>query len=566
MNGNEIRRVVRSWPAWVVLVIQVITIIVSVTPSIDNFTRFVFMMVGPAACVLLFVLWLLLGSRLGLLERFIHLGIACSLYVLVYLFVHPTMGVAMWIYGVPLTMAAITIGLILSRSWQMPFRVGVVTVLLLAMWFPFVLVRLEGFKGNYLPEFAWRWAPRNEPPIEDLSDPGSWKVVESEWPRFRGPGGDGRVTGFETELNWKMTQPSVRWRVPIGPGWSSFASVSGRLFTQEQRGDKELVTCYDADTGSLVWQSVHDDRFSDVVSGAGPRATPTFVAGRLYTFSAKAVLKCLDAESGDLIWQRDLMKEVGAALPVWGFSGSPLVIEEVVIVYAGGKGDNGLVAYKAESGKPVWQVASGGMNFSSPQRVVFSGQELVLFGNSNGLMALEPTTGKRVWGYQPEAWRGPAICQPQQIDDTSLIVPLGDGKGLARLEVKRQEEAWKIKELWSNSKLKPSFNDFVHFKGHCYGFDQHIFCCIDAETGDRAWKAGRYGFGQVILLTPVGQMIVTTESGEAVLLAADPREHRELGRVQLLDGKTWNHPIVVDGQLFMRNGKEAVCLELVGSK
>jgi outer membrane protein assembly factor BamB len=549
--------------------LQGVAMALSVTPSIDNSTRFIFMMAGPAVCLLLFVVWLLLASRMIWRERLYYVALALALAAVDSRLVHASMWSTLWFYGAPLTMTAITGGLLLGRSRRTIARAGLVTALLVTVWVLFGLVRLEGFNGSYHPQFVWRWAKSTEPPMAttaSLQASDKWEVSSVEWPAFRGPAGDSRASAFGVALDWQSAQPREHWRVPIGSGWSSFAFVSGRLFTQEQRGDQELVTCYDADTGSLIWQSAHPNRFSDIVSGAGPRATPTFADGRLYTYGATAVLSCLDATAGTLVWQRDLMKEVNALLPVWGFANSPLVIGRVVIVYAGGDGENGLVAYDTVSGDPVWQIPSHGMNFSSAQRVTLSNRDLVLFGDDTGLLALEPATGKLAWKYRPAEWRGPAICQPQQDSDSSLIVPLGDGAGLARLDVRRNGETWTVIERWSSRNLRPSFNDFVYFENHCYGFDRNIFCCLDAETGDRKWRDGRYGFGQVLLPPRVGQMIVTTEGGEAVLLAADPERHREAGRVRLFEGKTWNHPVIADNRLFMRNGQEAVCLELVSRR
>ena len=562
-------RTPRLWPAVVILALQVASTVISVTPTIDNLTRFLFMMIGPAACLFLFVVWLLLASQLAWVERFAHLGVAVLLVGGVSLVVHANMGVAVWIYSVPLAMGVVALALWLGRSQSTQTRVTWVAVLLSLVLLPFTVTRLEGFTGAYLPEFTWRWAPTGEPTVADAAgtkDQGTWQADAIEWPAFRGPRADSVVLDLTSPLSWQDSKPAERWRISLGAGWSSFAYVSGRLFTQEQRQEQELVTCYDAASGALLWQFAHTNRFEDVVAGAGPRSTPTYAHGRLFTYGAKAVLTCLNAASGEMIWQRDLMKEVNAELPVWGFSNSPLVLGNLVIVYAGGDGDHGLVAYDAATGAPAWQVASHGMNFSTAHRVVLSGLELVLFGDESGLMALEPATGRKVWSYKPVDWKGPAICQPYQINDTSLIVPLGDGVGMVRLEVRFESGQWRISERWSSKKFRPSFNDFVYHKGFCYGFDQHLFCCLNAETGERMWKEGRYGFGQVILLDRVGQMIVTTEGGEAVLLAADPERHRELGRVSLVDGKTWNHPVIVGNKLFHRNGKEAVCVELLKSQ
>lgn len=468
---------------------------------------------------------------------------------------------------------AITLGVFLRRDGAPRARAALVVGLVAVVGAGFLPLRLAGIRGDYLPEFAWRWTKSPEQLLTATEAtlgtevvPAVWTADAAEWPRFRGAGGDSRVSGVGEALDFVKAAPSEAWRSGIGPGWSAFSYVSGRLFTQEQRGDDECTSCYDADTGKLIWRQATPCRFSDVVAGAGPRATPTYFEGRVYSFGAKAVLACFDAADGHVVWRRDLMQEVGAMLPVWGCSCSPLVTHGRVIVYAGGKDDHGLVAYDAQTGEPAWRVASSGMNFSSPQPAVLADRELILFNDPSGVLAIEPATGEVAWRYKPHDWAGMVICQSQQIDPTSLLVPLGDGIGVCRLNVTLQDGKWNVDEAWSSKQLKPSFNDFVYHDGFIYGFDQHIFVCLDAKSGERRWKKGRYGFGQTLLLADVDQLLVLAESGELVLVAADPREHRELGRLAPLKGKTWNHPTLVGRRIFVRNGEEAVCLNVPGRK
>lgn len=556
----------RLWPAWAILVLQVVTIGVSITPAIPGSTRFGFMMGGPLLCVVLFLVWLLAFSRLRWQERVGTLLFVAAVSGLASLVVDASMGVALWIYGAPLTMAIITVALWRLGSRPSVQRFAAVAVLLAMFWASTPLLRLDGFDGEYLPELRYRWAAKAETALSDEAikptpEAAQWTATTIEWPGFRGPEGNSRVANSGADLSWSGS-PRVLWREPVGPAWSSFAHVSGRLFTQEQRDQNEAVTCLDAATGKVLWRTTYPCRFSDVVAGAGPRATPTFADGKLYTFGAKAILASLNAATGEILWQHDLMAEVNAKIPVWGFSSSPLIVGQVAIVYAGGDGDNGLMAFDKEIGGVVWRMASSGMNFASALRVTLAGQELVLFGDAAGLHALDPATGAEVWRHKPDKWKGPAICQPQQIGPNSLIVPLGDDTGTVRLEVTRGDSGWNIEERWVSRKLKPNFNDFVYHDGYCYGFDSHMFSCINAETGEQQWRHKGYGFGQVLLLADVGQLIVTTEQGETVLLAADPEAHRELGRYDLIPGKTWNHPIVADGRLFARNGEEMVAIAL----
>ncbi len=563
----------RLWPISIIIVLVIAAFIVSVTPSIQNGLRFQFMFLGPIAGGAFFVLWLMLGSRIAWWERFVYLLAPVLIAGGVLSIVHASAKFAMMTYGIPLTMMTVAIGLHLGRNASKPRnRVLPITAALLGVWLLFPTVRLDGYDGAYLPEFTWRWSTTHEQALAKMDSsvnttPSAWTAAAEEWPQFRGSQQNSRVSLADTPaFDWNASPPRVNWNMPIGPGWSSFIHVSGRLFTQEQRGDDEWVSCYDAATGDLVWKHADASRFTEVVSGAGPGATPTYHNGRIYSYGARAILNCLDAATGAVVWTHDLVDEVEASIPMWGFSGSPVVTNGVVIVYADGRDKNGLMAFDVDSGEVVWTRAWKGWNYSTPQLVNIEGEALMLFGDKSTLHAMNPSTAETVWEYTSEEWNGFAMCQPQQIGANSLIVPLGDGIGVARIEVRKASGEWQVTEAWFSRRLKPSFNDFVYHEGHLYGFDQSIFTSINAETGERNWKRGRYGFGQVILLEDQAQLVVLAESGETILLAADPSVHMELGRLQPITGKTWNHPIVADGQLFVRNAEQAACLTLVMSE
>ncbi|MEM1207623.1 MAG: PQQ-binding-like beta-propeller repeat protein, partial [Acidobacteriota bacterium] len=481
---------------------------------------------------------------------------------------------AVWAVGVPLAMLAVTAVLQVTcwtgsagrLRWLLPALAGSLLV-----WIP---LRVTGLADGE-PAASWRWAAslHRAPSGGGASGVAVGAAVgPSHWPGFRGPGRDGRVPDFDVTLNWRSSPPREAWRVPVGPGWSSFAVAEGRLYTQEQRGDEELVSAFDIDTGEALWRSPYRARFAEMAAGAGPRGTPTLSNGRIYALGATGVLRAVDAATGEGLWHRDLQADFAAPLPGWGFSASPLVVaggddagnDERVVVYAGGPGDDGLLAFHGASGEVAWRVATAGMNFSSPQPVRLGGRDLVLWAERIGVVALDPADGEVVWRFSPSVWGGAPIVQVQRIGLDDLIVPLGDGIGIARIHVEHSAEGeWTVEERWTSRALKPTFNDFVVHDGHLYGFDGSIFACVDGVTGERRWKRGRYGEGQVLLLGGTGQMLVAAENGELVLLRADPDRHREEGRVRVLEEKTWSHPVVVGGRLFLRNAHEAVGLDLV---
>ena len=563
----------RLWPAWWIVIAQVVALIVTVTPSIRNLPRFIFMMAGPLVTGLAFTIWLLFASRLRWQEKLalVIAGIAFPLIASQISDFDDALRTTMWIYGVPLAELMITLAL---SIWSQAPRRCLLAVLLLGLgWSSFSLVRNEGFDGDYYAQFRWRWSPRHEDKLPELT-PQSGGIPETSenadapvndllWSQYRGPEGNGASNEEIPPLDWSKNPPKELWRISIGPGWGSFAYNNQKLLTQEQRSEKEHITCYSAVDGSVIWTHADETRFNEVVSGAGPRSTPSVANGRVYALGGTGLLTCLNEVDGTVVWQKNLVSEFGVPIPMWGFSGSPLILEDKLIIFAGGPEKNGLLALDCTTGNTLWSFPSTDMNYTTARPMTLCGQSVVVFCDGKGTHTIDPKDGSAVWTFKPELWKGPAMVDPQQIGPESLIVGLGDGVGTARLEVSKTDDQWTVTEVWSSTKLRPSFNDSVVFDNSVYGFNQAIFSCIDATTGERKWQGGRYGFGQAMLLKKAGQILVAAENGDLVLLKATPEKLTELSRLPMLNDKTWNHPIVADKRLFLRNGKTAVCLQLV---
>ncbi|HEX5445067.1 MAG TPA: PQQ-binding-like beta-propeller repeat protein, partial [Pirellulales bacterium] len=305
-------------------------------------------------------------------------------------------------------------------------------------------------------------------------------------------------------------------------------------------------------------------RFEEAVSGSGPRATPTFSGGHLYTSGATGRIKCLDAATGRVGWSRDLVAETGAlpAFGFWGLSNSPMVVDGLVVAYLWTDCSSQLRALDAETGEPVWQIDVGKNNYSSPQLATLGGERQIILVGEQGLIAVEPAAGSVLWKGAEALKAMMAMVQPHPIADSELIVTTD--AGLMRLAVERHGDVWNVENRWSapSRALRPAYNDFVVHNDTIYGFDEGVFGCIDLATGKRRWKRGRYGHGQVLLLADQELLLVTSETGAVILLAADPAACRELGRFQAIEGKTWNHPVVAHGRLYVRNAEEMACFEL----
>jgi len=367
------------------------------------------------------------------------------------------------------------------------------------------------------------------------------------------------IRGVQIVTDWSQSPPVQTWRRPIGPGWSSFAARGDLLYTQEQRGDDEVVACYNLITGEPVWRHRDAARFWESNGGAGPRGTPTLSNGRVCTFGATGILNVLDATDGAAVWSRNAASDTGRKIPGWGFASSPLVVGDMVIIATAGV----LAAYDIGTGKPRWVGPAGGWGYSSPHLATIDGVPQILLLNGSGAISVAPDDGKLLWNH---LWKSDGIVQPGVLAGGGVLLGSGSGLGgkvgVRRIAVARGPGGWTVNERWTSNGLKPYFNDFVVHKGHAFGFDGSLLACIDIEDGKRNWKGGRYGNGQFVLLSDQDALLVLSERGELALVAATPNEFKELARVPAIEGKTWNHPVLAGDVLLVRNSQEMAAYRL----
>ncbi len=420
----------------------------------------------------------------------------------------------------------------------------------------------EAAKTSEKPDDKGLDAKSNNKPI--APPPNAHAAVPSpngtgvEWPGFRGPHRDSIIRGVRIKTDWNASAPVALWRRPVGPGWSSFAVGGDLLYTQEQRGPDELVTCYQLATGKPVWTHRDTARFWESNGGPGPRGTPALANGRVYAFGATGILNALDARDGSMVWTRDAASDAGIKVPQWGFASSPLVVDSLVIVAAAGR----LVAYDLVTGAPRWFGSSRGESYSSPHLLTIDGVTQVLLLSETGATSVAATDGRALW---QNPW-GFSIVQPALTADGDLVISaigLSGGVGIRRIAVTLESGIWKVEERRTSRGLKPYFNDFVIHKGCAFGFDGSILACIDLKDGNRKWKGGRYGNGQMLLLADQDLLLVLSEEGELALVRATDDQFTELARSPAIEGKTWNHPVLVGDVLLVRNGQEMAAFQLL---
>ena len=594
-NESTPAKSLRLWPgvtiAVLVLLVRFVMPLVSSGTLVES--------LGTMAGAALIVLWWLFFSRAPWSER---LGAVALMAVAVYLsmfIVHPSIRGGMMGMMLPLALGlpgmalALVVWAAVTRRLARGPRFAALVAIVVAMCGLFASIRTDGLLSGK-GQFAWRWtptaeerllaqaeempaaaatpapAPGPEPaPASAAGAPAApaapvtseRSVMRVEWPGFRGAARNSVVRGVRIGTDWASSPPVAIWRRPIGPGWSSFAIAGDCLFTQEQRGEHEIVSCYSATTGKPVWMHKDTARFYESNGGVGPRGTPTVSDGRVYTLGATGILNALDAGNGAVVWKRDTVGDTGVKVPGWGITSSPLVVGDLVIVAASGA----IVAYDRASGDRRWFVKSTGGSYSSPHLYTADGVQQILLNAGPGLKSVAAADGTVLWTFE---WSGAPIVQPSVLPDGDILLTTSDamgGLGARRLAISRGAEGWKVEERWMSNGLKPYHNDYVIHNGHAYGFDGNILACVDLADGTRKWKGGRYGNGQVLLLADQDLLLVTSEEGELALVKATPDQFTEVAsRIPAIEGKTWNHPVVVGDRLFVRNGQEMAAFRPAG--
>lgn len=461
------------------------------------------------------------------------------------------------------------------------WRLRVATVLALAVAgvaFAGSLRTVE-FTGDMVPEFVFRWQPERAVMLETHRAgqratagriaPDDLSLAPGDSAEYRGPRRDGVVVGPPLVRSWPdEAPPAPLWRQPVGGGYAAFAVVGHTAYTIEQRRGNEAVVAYDTRTGQERWVHEYPALFTETAGGPGPRATPTFHDGRLYSLGATGELVCLDAASGERLWRVNILELNGGATNIiWGMCGSPLVVGDTLFVSPGAQGPEGtagraaVLALDARSGSLRWTGGDTNGSYTSPMLVTLGGTAQVVVFDAAGVAGYSPDAGQRLWLYEWTTLNDINASQPLVLPGDRLFVTSELGGAVIEISPPAADApAWQVREVWQSNTMKCSYANPVHREGYIYGLDRGILGCVSAETGARAWKSGRYGHGQVLLSDDL--VVVLGEQGELALVEATPDEFRELARFQALTGKTWNNPVLVDGRLYARNHIEMACYDL----
>ncbi|MBT5925332.1 MAG: PQQ-binding-like beta-propeller repeat protein [Verrucomicrobia bacterium] len=374
---------------------------------------------------------------------------------------------------------------------------------------------------------------------------------------FRGPNHDGISTETEWKKTWPESGPKQLWETQVGIGFSSVSVADGRVFTLGNSDNKDTIVAFDAVSGKKVWSHTYDSKIGAKFYEGGPGSTPTIDGKHVYVLSKWGDLFCLDAANGSVIWKRQLEKEEGVRLPDWGFNGSPLIHEKMLILNVGGGG----MAVDKANGKTIWFSNDEEAGYSTPLPFNHDGKSFIALSSGSSFLGAEITTGKKTWEIQWPTRYGVNAADPIIAGD-EIWIGSGYNKGHGLYQFNGSDTEVK----WTNRELRSQQNAPILINDHLFGFDgdggsRAALKCIERSSGKVVWEADEFKYGAVAAAGD--QLIIMTAQGELIIAPASPAGFNPTARAKVLDGKCWTVPVIANGLVYLRNSKgHVICLDL----
>ena len=373
-----------------------------------------------------------------------------------------------------------------------------------------------------------------------------------DWYQWRGPNRDGISAETGLLQEWPKSGPPQVWRIGgVGNGYSSFSSADGRLYTLGARSGNEYVIALDRATGKKVWETLNGRRYEND-RGDGPRSTPTVDGDRLYVLGGSGDLACLDSATGKKIWSINVVQKFGGVNPYWGYSESPLILGDRIIVNAGGRRAS-IVAVSKADGSTLWQQHNDGAGYSSPVLMRTGSLNQVIFFTDSHTLAVDPRDGRLLWTYN-KANNGTANVATPIVRGTRVFVSSDYGTGAALLDVRAAGNLATANEVYFTREMRNHHASSVLVGDHLYGFSSSILTALKFDTGQMAWRDRSVGKGSLIFAD--NRLYLYSEDGVVGLAEANPAGYREHGRFTLGQQSglpTWSHPIIAGGLLIIRD-------------
>jgi outer membrane protein assembly factor BamB len=377
-------------------------------------------------------------------------------------------------------------------------------------------------------------------------------VLAQDWPQWRGPNRDGKVSGFSAPKTWP-TNLTCKWKVSVGSGDATPALVGDKLYVFARQDTNEITRCLDAGTGKELWQ---DKYAAQAVSGpdvghGGPRSSPAVANGKVVTLGLWGIVSCLDAATGKMLWRKD---EFPGAWPQFHTAMSPIIVDGLAVVHLGKESKGDLVAYDLGTGDPKWKWAGEGPGYASPVLCTIGSTKMIITQTAKSVVGIATADGKPLWGT-PFAAQGMAYNAATPIVDGQTVIYCGQGRGTKAVKIEKQGDRFEAKELWGNPDNSVAFNSPVLKNGLIFGLSQRgKFFCINARTGGTAWVESAGGRGDFGSILDAGSVLLgLTATSQLTVFQPNDKAYEELARFKVADKQTYAHPVVAGNLLFVKD-------------
>ena len=381
----------------------------------------------------------------------------------------------------------------------------------------------------------------------------------ADWPRWRGPD----LNGSSKEAGWNPEfpggEPRIAWKARVGTGFSSVSVADGRLFTIGNEEGAETVWCLDAKTGKEVWKHEYECPLDPKFFEGGPTSTPTIDGNKVFTLSRRGQLFAFDAAKGDVRWEKNIAGDNEMPIPGWGFSSSPVVLGDKLLLNIGATG----MAVDKGSGEVIWKSEPEEPGYSSAVTMKRGGKIVALLGCKKSWSAIDATTGELLWSHRWLTRYGVNAADPIVRGD-QVLVSSGYGKGCVLLEWPSDADEPDV--VWQNKELRTQMNPAVLVDGHVFGTDgdagnRNALKCLEFATGEVKWSVDNIGTGGVTVAD--GKLIVLSARGELIIAPATAEKFAPIARAQVLGGKCWTVPVLANARIYCRNAAgDLVCVDV----
>lgn len=387
--------------------------------------------------------------------------------------------------------------------------------------------------------------------------------AHADWPQWLGPNRTGISSETGLLTTWAKDGPAVVWEKELGEGFSGISVAEGRVYTMFSAGEDEFAVCLDEETGEEIWRFRTGAKYYERQGGNGPRSQPTVDGDRVFVLSAEGWLYALNAKDGKKLWLVDLYDGLGSRVPKFGFSTSPLVEGDLLLLEVGTR-QGTFIALNKTNGAVKWASQNDIVSYSSPIAVDIAGIRQVVFVSGEAAVGLSPTDGSIFWRFPWYTSYDLNVATPILVPPDRIFISSGYDHGAALLQISRAGDGLSVKKVWESRGMKNHFGTSLLISDYIYGFDNAILKCIEAKTGKEQWK--RRGYGKGTLIYADGQLIVLSDKGKLALADASPTEFREKARAQVLSGKCWTPPTLANGKIFVRDMHRIVCMDVSGTQ